>query len=325
MLKSIQGAVWMMIALSCGVGSMAHAQNFPTRPLRLVVAFPAGGPIDIVGRMIAPKMSELIGQQVLVDNRAGANGIIGSDSVAKSAPDGYTMVLASPGAVAISPAIYPKMPFETLRDFSAIALVSTTPEVLVVHPSLPVKTLKELVALATAHPGQLNMASTGTGGLPHLALELLMTGAKIKTLHIPYKGAAPAVSDLIAGHSQGMFADLPVLLPHIQAKKLRALGVTAPERSPLLPDVGTMREQGLPMVEAINWYGILTAAKTPAPIVAKLNEVVVKTLADKAVAEKLIARGAQPVGSKPEEFAAYLKADLERWAKLAKTTNIKVD
>lgn len=325
MRKSIVLAALLGVSIGAASIGSAQAQNFPSRPLRLVVAFPAGGPIDFAARVLSPKMSELLGQQVIVDNRAGANGIIGSDFVAKSSPDGYNMVLASPGAVAISPAIYPKMPFDTMRDFTAVTLVSTTPELLVVHPSLPVKSIKELVALAKARPGQLNMASTGTGGLPHLALELLKTAANIDMLHIPYKGAAPAVTDLVAGHAQGLFADLPVLLPQVEAKKLRALAVAAPERAALLPDLPTFKEQGLPTVEAINWYGILIAAKTPAPIVAKLNEVMVKTLTDKSISEKLIARGAQPVGNKPEEFAAYLKADIERWARLAKTTNIKVD
>lgn len=325
MRKAVLPAAFLLMSIGNASIGGAQAQNFPSKPLRLVVAFPAGGPIDFTARVLSPKMSELLGQQVIVDNRAGANGIIGSDFVAKSPPDGYNLVLASPGAVAISPAIYPKMPFDTLRDFTPVTLVSTTPELLVVHPSLPVKTVKELIALAKSRPGQLNMASTGTGGLPHLALELLKTAARIDMLHIPYKGAAPAVSDLIAGHAQGLFADLPVLLPHVESKRLRALAVAAPERAALLPDLPTFKENGLATVEAVNWYGILIAPKTPAPIVAKLNEVMVKTLNDKGISEKLIARGAQPVGSKPEEFAAYLKADMERWAKLAKTTNIKVD
>lgn len=325
MRKAVRLAVLLSAALPAVFFGGVQAQGFPNKPLRLVVAFPAGGPIDFAARVLSPKMSELLGQQVIVDNRAGANGIIGSDYVAKSPPDGHTLVLASPGAVAISPAIYPRMPFDTLRDFTPVTLVSTTPELLVVHPSLPAKTMQELIALAKARPGQLNMASTGTGGLPHLALELLKTAAKIDTLHIPYKGAAPAVTDLIAGHAQGLFADLPVLLPHVEAKKLRALGLAAPERAALLPDLPTMKEQGLPTVEAVNWYGILVAAKTPRDVINKLNEVMVKTLNDRVISEKLVARGAQPVGSKPEEFAAYLKADIERWARLAKTTNIKVD
>lgn len=192
------------------------------------------------------------------------------------------------------------MPYDTLRDFTPVALVSMTPELLVVHPSLPANNMKELVALAKSRPGQLNMASTGTGGLPHLALELLNTAAKIDVLHIPYKGAAPAVVDVLAGHAQGLFADFPVLLPHIQANKMRALGLAAPERAALLPNLPTMKEQGLATVEAINWYGILVAPSTPSPIIAKPNEVIVKTLQDETIREKLIARGAQPVGSKPE-------------------------
>jgi len=303
----------------------AAAQNFPSHPLRIVVAFPAGGPIDIVARLIAPKLSELTGQQVIVDNRGGANGLIGTDHVAKSAPDGYTMILASPGAVAISPAVYAKMPFDTLRDLAPVTLVSTTPELLVVHPSVPAKSVKELVALAKAKPGQINIASTGSGGLPHLALELLKTASNTDMNHVPYSGAAPAVAALIGGQVQGMFADLPVLLPHVQSGKLRALASASPKRAALLPDLPTTFEQGFPTVEAINWYGIMVAARTPPEVIARLNEAFVKTLADPGVREKLLGRGAEPVGNSPAQFDAYLKADIERWAKLAQTTHIKID
>ncbi|HWI14932.1 MAG TPA: tripartite tricarboxylate transporter substrate binding protein [Burkholderiales bacterium] len=307
------------------IAGTAHAQNFPAHALRLVVAFPAGGPIDIVARLMTPRLTDVLGQQVIVDNRGGANGIIGTDFVAKSPPDGYTMVLASPGAVAISPAVYPKMPYETLRDFAPVTLVSTTPELLVVHPSVPAKSVKELVALAKAHPGQLNIASTGSGGLPHFALELLKAVTGTQMVHVPYNGAAPAVAALLGGQVQGLFADLPVLLPHVQSGKLRALVVASPKRAPLLPDLPTTHEQGIQAVEAVNWYGILVAAKTPAEIVGRLNEAFVKTLADPGVREKMAGRGADPVGSKPAEFAAYLKQDMDRWARLAQTVTIKVD
>jgi tripartite-type tricarboxylate transporter receptor subunit TctC len=304
---------------------LAPAQTYPSKPLRIVVAFPAGGPIDIVARMISPKLGEVMGQQILVDNRAGANGIIGTDHVAKSAPDGYTMILASTSAVSISPAVYPKMPYEPMRDLAAVTQVSITPELLVVHPSVPAKSVKELVAIAKARPGQLNMASTGSGGLPHLALELLKTATRTDMLHVPYNGAAPSVSALVGGQVHGMFADLPVLLPHVQAGKLRALAVASPKRAGLLPDLATMSEQGLPSVEAINWYGILVAAKTPREIVARLHEGFVKTLNDPGVREKMQARGAEPVGSTPEQFTTYLRNDITRWTKLAQSTNIRVD
>ena len=301
----------------------AHAQQ--GKPARIVVAFPAGGPIDIVARMLAPKLGEMLGQQVLVDNRGGANGMIGTDHVAKSAPDGLTMILASTSAITISPAVYPKMAYDPVRDLATVSLVSTTPELFVVHPSMPVKSLKELVALAKSKPNAINVASTGSGGLPHLALELLKVNSNTQMIHVPYQGAAPAVTAILGGQVQGLFADLPVLLPHVQSGKLRALAVASPKRSPLLPDLVTTAEQGLPGVEAINWYGILVPARTPRETIGRLHDAVVKTLSDPGVREKMIARGADPVGNTPEQFADYLKKDLDRWAKLAKTTNIKVD
>lgn len=311
--------VVVLVAAASTVGAQSG------KPVRMVVTFPPGGPVDIVARMIAPKFGELLGPPVIVDNRGGANGIIGTDFVAKSPPDGLTILFASVSATAISPAVYPKMPYEPMRDFATVTLVSTTPELLVVHPSIPAKTVKEFVALAKARPGQLNIASTGSGGLPHLALELLKTATKADVLHVPYNGAAPSVSALLGGQVTGMFADLPVLLPHVQGGKLRALGLASPKRSALLPDLPTMTEQGLPSVEAINWYGVLAPAKTPRETITKLHEALVKTLADPAVREKMIARGADPVGNTPDQFSDYLRKDLERWAKLARTTSIKVD
>jgi len=305
--------------------SSSKGQAYPSKPLRIVVAFPAGGPIDIVARFIAPKLGEVMGQQVLVDNRAGANGLIGTDHVVKSAADGYTMYLASPSAIAISPAVMTKVPFDTLRDLACVSLVTRTPELLVVHPSVPAKSLKELIALAKARPGQFNLASTGSGGLPHLALELLKGAAKIDMLHVPYKGAAPAVSDLVAGHVHGMFADLPVLLPHVQAGKLRALATARPRRSGLLPDLPTMSEQGLPSVEAVNWYGLLVPSKTPREVVNRLNEAVVKSLGDRDLREKLVARGAEPIASTPDQFTAFLREDMQRWAKIARATGLKIE
>jgi tripartite-type tricarboxylate transporter receptor subunit TctC len=303
----------------------AVSQSFPARPLRMVVAFPAGGPIDIVARMLSPKLGDVLGQQVLVDNRAGANGIIGADHVAKSAPDGYTMILSSPSSIAISPAVYSKMPFDTLRDLATVTLVTTTPELFVVHPSVPVKSVKELVVLAKARPGQFNIASTGSGGLPHLALELLKTATRVDVVHVPYQGAAPSVAALVGGHAHGMFADVPVLLPHVQAGKLRALAVASPKRAALLPDLPTMTEQGLPSVEAVNWYGILVQSKTPHDVIGRLHDGLTRTLADPGVRERLSARGAEPLGTGPDQFSALLKIEMVRWAKLAQSTGIKAD
>ena len=301
------------------------AQNYPAKPVRMVIGFPAGGPIDIVARVMSPKLGEVLGQQVVIDNRAGANGLIGGDVVAKSAPDGYTMMLISTGTVTISPHISPKMPYDALRDLVCVTLVTSTGELLVVHPSLPAKSVKELIALAKARPGDISIASTGSGGLPHLALELFKMEAKINMLHVPFNGAAPAVSNAVGGQVQGVFADLPVLQPHIQSGRLRALALAAPKRSPLFPDVPTMIEQGLPKVEAVNWYGIQVAAKTPPEIIAKLNEAFAKTLNDPDMRQKLVGRGAEPIPSSPAEFAAFVKAEYDKWGPIAKASGAKVD
>lgn len=322
MIRLIRFSVALLLAAWCAA---AGAQAYPSRTLRIVVPFPAGGPTDIVARLLAPKLAEVVGQQVIVENRAGANGLIGVDHVAKSVPDGYTMVMTTASPVAISPAVYPKMPFDTLRDFAPVTLATTTPELLVVHPSVPAKSMKELVALARARLGQINIASTGSGSLPHLAMELLKVATKTDLVHVPYNGAAPAVAALVGGQVHGMFADLPVLLPHVQSGKLRALGMASPKRAGLLPALPTMTEQGLPSVEAVNWYGVMVPAATPREVVARLNEGYVKTLSDPSLKEKLSARGADPVGNTPEQFATFLRADIARWAKLAQSTSIKVD
>ncbi len=306
-------------AAACG----ACAQSFPAKPLRLIVGFPAGGPIDIVARLLAVKMAEVFGQPVVVDNRAGANGIIGMEAVAKSVPDGYTMILASTG-VAINPNLYPKMPFDTLRDLAPVTLITSTPELFVVHPSVPVKSIKEMVALAKARPGQISIASTGSGGLPHLALEMFKTAAKIDLIHIPYKGAAPAIADLLGGQVSGLFADLPVLQPNILSGKLRALGVASAARSPLMREVPTLREQGL-AVEAINWYGMIVAAKTPPEVIARLREGLHKALNDPDLKEKLVSRGADPIAGSSEQFAAFLKDEIAKWGRIVKESGAKAD
>jgi tripartite-type tricarboxylate transporter receptor subunit TctC len=320
---------WLLRAVSLPLMlvsvALAFAQAYPTKPVRIVIGFPAGGPIDIVGRLMSPKLSEVLGQQVVIDNRGGANGLIAGDVVAKSAPDGYTMMLISTGTVTISPHIYPKMPYDALRDLVCVTLVTQTGELLVVHPSLPAKSVKELIALAKARPGEITIASTGSGGLPHLALELFKLEAKVNMLHVPFNGAAPAVSNAVGGQVLGVIADLPVLQPHIQSGRLRALALAAPKRSPLFPDVPTMIEQGLPKVEAVNWYGIQVAAKTPPEIIAKINEAFAKTLNDPDMRQKLIGRGADPIPSTPAEFTAFVKAEYDKWGPIAKASGAKID
>ena len=315
----------VLALIALGFVELVSAQTYPVKPVRMVIGFPAGGPIDIVARLMSPKLGEALGQQVVVDNRGGANGLIGGDVVAKSAPDGYTMMLISTGTATISPHIYPKMPYDAMRDLVCVTLVTQTGELLVVHPSLPAKSVKELIVLAKARPGQITIASTGSGGLPHLALELYKLEAKVNMLHVPFNGAAPAVSNAVGGQVLGVIADLPVLQPHIQSGRLRALALAAPKRSPLFPDVPTMIEQGLPKVEAVNWYGIQVAAKTPPEIIAKINEAFAKTLNDPAMRQTLIGRGADPIPSTPAEFTAFVKAEYDKWGPIAKASGAKVD
>jgi tripartite-type tricarboxylate transporter receptor subunit TctC len=316
----------LLIAISGLAGTAAAqtgAQSFPAKPLRLVVGFPAGGPVDIVARLLAAKLSEVFAQQVLVDNRGGANGMIATEFVAKSAPDGYTMMLISTG-VAINPSLYPKMAYDTLRDLQPVTLVTETPELFVVHPSVPAKTIGEMIALAKARPGQLSVASTGSGGIAHLTIEMLKVATKIDLVHIPYKGAAPAIADLIGGQISGLVADFPVLLPQVQSGRLRALGVASAQRSALMRDVPTLREQGQAL-EAFNWYGIIVAAKTAPETIARLREGLHKALNDAELKEKLISRGADPIPGSTEQFASFLRDEIAKWGRIVKASGARAD
>jgi len=304
----------------------AGAQAFPSKPLRIVVPFAPGGPTDITARFIAPRMTELLGgTAIIIDNRAGATGIIGAELVAKSPPDGYTLLLATASVVAINMVTYSKLPYDTLRDFQALTPVMTTATILVVHPSLPVKNLKELVAIAKSRPGEISMASAGTGGTLHLALEMLMKSAGVKMTHVPYKGAAPAVTDVVGGQVSGMFVDLPVVSPYVKAGRVRALAMASPKRSPYFPDVPTTKEAGYANVELQNYYALFLPAKTPHDIVAKLHDTVVKTVNTPAVRDNLIGTGADPLTMTPEEFTRFLRADIEMWRKVVKDSGVKVD
>ncbi len=313
-----------LVALALLIPAVACGQSYPSKQLRMVVAFPPGGPIDIVARLIMPKLSEAMGQSMIVDNRGGAGGTIGVDNVAKSPADGYSMVLSST-ALGIYPHVYPKLPFDVQRDLAPVSLVTTTPELMVVHPSLPVKTVKELIALAKSRPGQINAASTGNGGLPHLVLEMFKVETGTQIVHVPYGGAAPAVTNTLGGHTQMMIADLPVLLPHVQSGRLRPLAITVAKRSALLPDLPTMVEQGVPRVDASNWYGIFVPGKTPRDIIDRLNAGLNKALADKELRERLTARGADPAPGTPEQLAAMLKSDYNKWGPIVKAANVKLD
>ena len=258
----------------------AQAQDYPTRPIRLVIAFPAGGPTDFVGRLLADKMKDLLGQSVIIENKAGANGALGADYVAKSEPDGHTLFLTTVGAVAITPGMRNDLPYDSLRDFAPITLVVRNTTILVVRSELPVNSAKDLAALAKAKPGEIPFASTGVGSMPHLALELYQAAGNVKFLHVPYRGAAPALTDLLGGQVQALFADAPVLLSQIQSGKIKAIGAASNQRTEVLPDVPTLAEQGFPDTHAENWYGLLAPSRTPKPVLAKLHGAVIAALND---------------------------------------------
>jgi len=323
--KKRGGATVCALIMAAAMG-VAHAQEYPSKPVRLVIGFPPGGSNDIVARHLAPKLGEVLGVQVVIENRPGANAIIGTEYVAKSAPDGYTLTLASVSPLVISPFTYSKIPYDTITDFAAITTVAMTPEVIAVHPALPVKSLKELIALAKAQPGKLDFASSGNGGLPHLVIELFKTTAKVNVQHVPYKGAGPALTDLLGGHVQGIAVDFPVLYPHIKGGKLRGLVVASKSRNPLLPDLPTSAEQGLPTLFAVNWFAIMAPAKTPRPIVEKLHAALVKAATSPDVKERFVGVGVETMTIKsPDAFTAFLKEELVRWGKLAKESGARAD
>jgi tripartite-type tricarboxylate transporter receptor subunit TctC len=301
----------------------AFAQSFPSKPIKLIVPFPAGGPNDIIGRAVGQRMSEILKQPVLIDNRGGAGGVVGTDAVAKAAPDGYTITISSSGALALSASVVAKMPYVTLRDFKPITLVAKVPEMLVVATSVPANNLAELIALAKAQPGKLNYASTGPGGMPHLAAELLRTSAKIDIVHVPYRGAAPVMNDLLGQQVQMVFLDLPILLPQVRAGKIKPIAIGAKTRAAALPDVPTTGEGGYPQIEAENWYGMVAPAATPQEVVDILHKAAVAAINDPGVKEKLGKLGLTLVGNTPGEFAAYVKSETEKWGNVVKAAGIK--
>jgi tripartite-type tricarboxylate transporter receptor subunit TctC len=306
-----------------GLAGAARAQDYPSRTVKIVVAFPAGGPTDFVARVLADKLKGILGQSVIIENKPGANAAIGAESVAKSDPDGYTLFFTTAGAVVINPHMRANLPYDPVKDFAPITLVVNTMEVLVVRTDTPMKSATDLVALAKSRPDGIAMASTGVGSPPHLALELFKGSSGANVLHVPYRGAAPAVTDVVGGQVHAMFADLPVLMPQIRGGTLRPIGVGSKRRASVLPDVPTLDEQGIKDVYADNWYALFAPAKTPAPVIAKLNAAVNAVLKDPETAKKLIEAGADPAAGTPEELAAFLKSELERWGKVVKEKNIK--
>src|SRR5882672_1612766 len=299
----------------------ATAQDFPNKPIRLIVPFPAGGPNDIIARVVGQRMSELFRQPVLIDNRGGQAGVLGTDAVAKSSPDGYTSGIVSASALVISPTME-KVAYDARKDFAPVTLVVTVPEMLVVASNVPANNMDELVALAKEQPGKLNFASAGVGGLPHLAGELLKLTAGIDIVHVPYRGAAPAINDLLGQQVQMTFLDLPVILPHIKAGTLRPIALGAPQRAPTAPDVPTTAEVGMPDLLIENWYGMIAPAKTPEKIVAALNRIANEAMADPGVKQKLADQGLTVAGDTPEHFRGFIDAEIEKWAKVIKDAGV---
>ena len=309
----------------CSAPLLAQAKDYPDKPVRLVVPFPPGGPNDIIGRVVGQKMQELLGQLIVIDNRPGAGGTLGTDNVAKSEPDGYSIAIASAGALAISTALQEKILYDPLKDLAPVTLVAKVPEVLVASTTVPVANVRELVALAKAKPGTINYGSTGPGSMPHLAGELFRTSAQIDIVHVPYRGAAPAVNDLLGHQVDIIFLDLPILLPQIEAGAIKPLAVGSRLRVKWLPDLPTMSEIGYPQIEADNWYAMVAPARTPRAIVMKLNAAAVAAMRAPEVQAKLSSQGAILIGSTPEEFTAYMESEIQKWAKVVQAAGIKVN
>lgn len=301
----------------------ARAQDYPTRPIRVLIAFPPGGPTDFVGRLLADKMSTLLGQRVYIENKPGANGTVGADNIAKADADGYSLFLTTAGAVTISPHVMANIPYDSLRDFAPIAEVVTNTTVLVVNPKMAIKTTKELVALAKQKPGTIPFASTGIGSTTHLAQVLLADAANVQFLHVPYRGAAPALTDLLAGQVQVLAADLTVLMAQIEAGTVVPIGAAADRRNQTISDVPTLAEQGFPNTDASNWYALLAPAKAPPALIKKLNDAVNAALGDPDVRGKIVKSGAVPVGGTPEALATFMRSEYDKWGRVVREHGIK--
>jgi len=315
------------LALLCCTTTVSAqtATAYPTRPIHLLVGLAPGGGTDLIARIVATKLGENLGQQVLVENRAGSGGLIAAEAGAKAVPDGYTLLFGAISYSAIFASLYKKLPYDPVKDFAPISLVATFPNVLVVNPNLPVKSVAELIAYGKANPGKLSYGSSGVGSSLHLSMEMLKSMSKLDAVHVPYKGGAPATADLLGGQIQAMFDNLPGQLNYIKAGRTRALAVTTTKRSPQLPDVPTMVEAGVPGYEVNVWYGVLAPVATPKPIIDKLNAEVVKALNSPDVRERMAKEGAEPIPSTPAEFAAFQKSEVAKWAKVVKESGATAD
>ncbi len=296
----------------------AQAQAFPTKAITIIVPFSAGGTTDILARVLGQFISKDLGQPVIIDNRAGAGGNIGTQLVARAAPDGHTILMGTVGTHAINQSLYPKLAFDPIKDFAPLTRVALVPNLLVANPAQPFKTVKELMAYAKANPGKVTFGSSGSGTSIHLSGELFKQMAGVDIQHVAYKGSAPAVNDLLGNHIAIMFDNMPSAIGHVKAGKLRPLAVTTAQRSPALPDVPTIAEAGVPGYEATSWFGLLAPAKTPAPVVARLNASILKALADPDVKKKLLEQGAEPAGETPAQFAAFIASETVKWGKIVK-------
>ena len=320
-LKSM--AIVLALSLPGISPSLTPAQSYPTKPIRMIVPFPPGGGVDFIGRIMGKHLSERLGQQVLIDNRAGANGIVGLQILKAAPPDGYTISAASAGPLTVNPHIYRKLPYDTLRDFAPISNMVNFPLLLVVHPSLPVHNVKELIALASKRPGELAYSSSGIGNSGQLAAELFNSMAKVQILHVAYKGTGPAGVALLAGEVQLTFSSIPTVLPHVRAGRLRALGVGNLQRIPSMTEFPTIAESGLPGYEAYAWAGMIAPTGTPREIITRLNREIVQILKRKDVADQLLREGTVPIPDTPEDFTAYMKAEIKKWGEVVKLAKIQ--
>jgi tripartite-type tricarboxylate transporter receptor subunit TctC len=305
--------------------SIVVAQSYPARPIRWIVTYPPGGPTDVVARAIGSKLTAAWGQQIVIDNRAGAGGVIGTDLAAKAVPDGYTLLFGTSAGLTINPALSNKLPYDAVRDFAPVSLLVLNPQLLVVHPSVPANSVRELSALAKARPGQLNYASVGQGSPNHLGMELFKALTGTDMVHVPYKGTGPALTDLLGGQIQLMFNSMPSVLPLVASGKLKALAVGSAQRSAAVPDIPTVAEAGVPGFENVTWYGMFAPAKTSRDIVVKLNHEVVRILAEPEMAQRLAGQGAEPRSSTPEELAKFMQVESQRWKKVIKAANIRLE